>query len=433
MGKRVLIVSTYKIRCGVASFTEVVRSQLEDDFHIDVFPLDQYILRAQGRRVNKAGDRLIRDIVVKAKDYDLVNLQWEPGFLGLTERQIIRRFKLLTDGISKIVITAHTVLPAPVPFSLQKMWESYWEGGLDEVKRLWRQSTSRYLRKTYGLIRTAQRSSNVHVIAHTRRDRRFFEKVVGLRNVHDHPLSHISPGWVNLISPAAIQERQRIQDRLGPETKLIGVFGFLSAYKGFDTALQALRLMPDNYHLLIYGGVHHVAIKERSPIDPYVGKLLGIIKGSDESLVSLSNSASRTLRRMDDDLSAEAIKALYVAVKPVDARVHFMGSPNDFDFAVAMKAMDVCLFPYLEVGQSGSGPVSQAIELGKRTITTNNKTFGEVGKYFPEKFHTFDIGNYIQLSQLAVRVAEEHEPSNSGLPYDYKTQREFYRSIFNAF
>jgi glycosyltransferase involved in cell wall biosynthesis len=46
---------------------------------------------------------------------------------------------------------------------------------------------------------------------------------------------------------------------LPEDAKLIGVFGFLSRYKGFETAIRAMRHLPSDHHLLIFCGVHLVA------------------------------------------------------------------------------------------------------------------------------------------------------------------------------
>ena len=59
-------------------------------------------------------------------------------------------------------------------------------------------------------------------------------------------------------------------DAVPKESKLIGVFGFLGRYKGFDTAVRALHHLPKDYHLVIFGGVHPNEIKPQQPIDPVV-------------------------------------------------------------------------------------------------------------------------------------------------------------------
>src|SRR5205814_1795337 len=62
-------------------------------------------------------------------------------------------------------------------------------------------------------------------------------------------------------------------DALPKDAVLIGVFGFLNQYKGFGTAIQALHYLPENYHLLIFGGIHPNEIAEHRQIHPYISSL----------------------------------------------------------------------------------------------------------------------------------------------------------------
>ena len=87
-----------------------------------------------------------------------------------------------------------------------------------------------------------------------------------------------------------------------------------------------------------------------------------------------------------------------------------MGAPEDADFLSGMAICDTIVFPYLEVGQSASGPISLALELGRRIIASRNHTFLEFAAYHPDTIEFFDIGNHLELAsrilarpQFAVR------------------------------
>lgn len=41
-----------------------------------------------------------------------------------------------------------------------------------------------------------------------------------------------------------------------PSADAAMVFGFFSEYKGPDTLIRAMHKLPDNYHLLVFGGLH---------------------------------------------------------------------------------------------------------------------------------------------------------------------------------
>lgn len=55
--------------------------------------------------------------------------------------------------------------------------------------------------------------------------------------------------------------------------------------------------------------------------------------------------------------------------------------------------------PYLNTGQSASGPANQAVELSRACYFTRSLQFLEMEKYLPDTFQYFDIGNYVELAQ----------------------------------
>ena len=113
----------------------------------------------------------------------------------------------------------------------------------------------------------------IALIVHTRRDRSHMKYVHGMRNVHDHPLSFLTVAEAQEIRRTASREKFAVLDAVPKEAKLIGVFGFLGRYKGFDTVVRALHHLPKDHHLLIFGGVHPNEIKRHQPIDPVVSSL----------------------------------------------------------------------------------------------------------------------------------------------------------------
>jgi glycosyltransferase involved in cell wall biosynthesis len=135
--------------------------------------------------------------------------------------------------------------------------------------------------------------------------------------------------WKETIEKDAAAERERLAARF-PGKKLLGVFGFLSPYKGIETAIHAMRYLPDEWHLLVYGLVHPSTIVPQARVSSYLASLLKMLEAKPGQL---------------------------------HRRVSFMGNVDDHRFLCTMRACDLVVFPYLEVGQSASGPASQAIEL----------------------------------------------------------------------
>jgi hypothetical protein len=83
------------------------------------------------------------------------------------------------------------------------------------------------------------------------------------------------------------------------------------------------------------------------------------------------------------------------------------------------------VFPYLEVGQSSSGPISQALELGCRIIASRTHTFLEFAEYHKDAVEFFDIGNHLELAERL--SARPQFSARSGLPeFNLETNKATY-------
>lgn len=109
--KKLAIVSTYDDLCGIAGYTKALVRQLQQDYEVTVFDLDQYLLRSTMRPLRKLGDQLIAEIVSQLPDFDAVNIQLEHGTLGSTHADIVRRFERLALHDKPLTVSFHTVLP----------------------------------------------------------------------------------------------------------------------------------------------------------------------------------------------------------------------------------------------------------------------------------------------------------------------------------
>ena len=87
-----------------------------------------------------------------------------------------------------------------------------------------------------------------------------------------------------------------------------------------------------------------------------------------------------------------------------------MGALDDSEFLTGMAVCDAVVFPYLEVGQSASGPISQALELGCRVIASRTRTFLEFAKYHRDMIEFFDIGNHLELAERVLARPQFAEP-----------------------
>ena len=214
-------------------------------------------------------------------------------------------------------------------------------------------------------------------------------------------------------------------DAVPEGTKLIGVFGFLGRYKGFDTVVRALHHLPEDYHLLIFGGVHPNEIKPHQPIDPVVSSLFdaGYVDTSVAERIRANSGTAAPAVSVAVDGSMRDL--LIEHPKDLSGRIHFLGAQSDADFLAGMVICDAVVFPYLEVGQSSSGPISQALELGCRVIASRTHTFLQLGRYHHGMIEFFDIGNHLELAGR-IRARRQFERGPHLPAFSVETNKSIY-------
>ena len=395
--ERLAIVSTRDRLCGIAAYTHALEQQLADIFDVTVFDLDQDLLRSSHRRIARLGDRMINDICRSLTGFDAVNFQLEYGTLGQTPEDISRRFTWLVAAAPRLSVTFHTVKrPASFPvadftkaIAMLKFRRAGGIYGAYRRNRLLSLGIARTLRR-------AERHKTVSIIVHNRRDASEFRLAQGFSRVYEHPLVFLSPVQAQEVIGPATRRRFPLLDKLPDDARLIGVFGFLNDYKGFGTAIRALYHLPKTHHLLIFGGIHPNEITPNQPINPYLLSLLDDAHVDARPGENQKRKSSKSQNPRD-----------------LSERIHFMGAPEDADFLAGMAICDAVVFPYLEVGQSASGPISQALELGRRIIASRTHTFLEFAAYHPGTVEFFDIGNHLELADRILarpQYAARREP-----------------------
>jgi glycosyltransferase involved in cell wall biosynthesis len=430
--KRLALISTYDDLCGIAAYTRSLERQLSDVFDVTVFNLDQYLLRSTHGRVRKFGDRHIQDICRDIRDYDTVNLQLEHGTLGRGCRDIHRRFLSIVRAAPRLSVTFHTVFQCEA-FDYREYLREILKRNFAKAIAM-RAHYNREHLLSAGLasrLRRAQRFKPVALIVHTRRDLAHMKYVHGLRNVHDHPLAFLTAAEAQQIRRTASRSRFRVLDPIPKEHRLIGVFGFLGRYKGFDTVVRALHHLPKDYHLLIFGGVHPNEIKPHQAIDPVVSSLFeaGYVDTSVAERVRANVGASAPAISVAVDGSMRDL--LIDHPKDLSDRIHFLGPQSDADFLTGMAICDAVVFPYIEVGQSSSGPISQALELGCRIIASRTHTFLQFARYHQNMIEFFDIGNHLELAgRLLARP--QFEPGERLPVFNVETNKAVYLAANGA-
>jgi glycosyltransferase involved in cell wall biosynthesis len=415
---RLAIVSTYDDLCGIAGYTRRLEQQLSNSLDVVVFDLDQFLLRHENSKVQSLGDNHIKEIASQLKNFDFVNIQLEYGTLGLRPSRMLRRLNWILAAAPAVSVTFHTILDHLIP---------PWTEAVSAFRRMQVISglrltlggirNRRLSKAVYGSLRHAAQNKPVRLIAHNRRDARLLRDLHRFSEVFDHPLSFVSAGEAERIRESAHRTNFATIRHLPDDAKLIGTFGFLSDYKGFETAVRALRLLPANHHLLVFGAVHPQAIRRHQAIDPYLSRLMDEGRVGRSILDVLLDKAPEALRSPGDQ------QALFQ--RPPDDmtdRIHFMGALNDEGFAAAMAICDAVVMPYLEVGQTSSGAIALALDMGCRVIASRNRAFLALDRYFPNEIEFFDIGNHAELAQHLASPA----------PFDRRGRRLAYNTETNT-
>lgn len=406
--KKMAIVSSYNELCGNATYTEVLRKEFSKYYEVDVLALRTDILSSNKRAVSKLADEHVKEIALKLGEYDYVNIQFEAGLYGTSRGNIIRRIKWLIDACTNLTFTMHRV---DIPKSLfdkdylKKLLTGKFFANLKEFRQY------NYMAKIYGVIvnyiKRRAKTRNLNIIVHTKREKKNIQQILGFQNVYDFPITFLDQAMRERTRNP--KERQEFIQKYGMEEGdvLIGLFGFISEYKGHDTAIKALKLLPPNYKIMIFGSQHPMGIVNNMAIDPYIGKLLKLVERN-----SAKYDAFESLVKPANHKETSGDGGVYWTMgkeeERFDRRVFFLGSLSDEDFINALYCCDFAVLPYLETNQSGSGIASLVLESKIKSLYSNNKAFFELQKYYPHTFETFDIGNYNELAYKILHYQHDY-------------------------
>lgn len=363
------ILSTHGIECGIAYYNGYIASQLEEDFEVTVLSLDQSLFRQSYKPFVRKADAMIRQMAEDCASYDVVAIQLEYGIFGCSPGMIWRRLKPILKQSKRVIVVFHTFLqpdspwlevlqsPAKIPLMIGKHRMLRLQGKL-----------FRMLRKRSG------KSKPVSCIVQTRREEQFIRISYGIQQTYCHPLAYLSQARIDELNQQS--NRQRLLTLYGLEAGdvLVGFFGFVTKYKGVETAIRAVLSLPEHYKLVIFGGTHPGAIKKDQPIDGYLAKLV----------------------RLAEELEADRKQA---GGSDAPSRIVFAGHQKNPDFEAAFQGCDFVVLPYLEVGQTSSGPASIAMQLEKKALLSRTLCYAEFGRFAQKAFHMFDVGNHVELAQ----------------------------------
>ncbi len=402
---RCLIVSSYQTPCGIAQFVEHLVPVLEKhgEISLEVAALPVDIFRSTTSSAKRMARQRMREIIAQARAADVVNIQYEPGLFGVSPWSILRRVLAIVHAAKKVILTFHTFPNArgykpSLNMSSNRKWLA------DYAIRFLHRVLLAYIR--------AKPSKYICFVQTGRERKRLILQGVEAGRVVDHPLAFVDrqnkERLENYPSREALLNRFNFQEN----DTLIGVFGFLSEYKGIDVAINAIRLLPNDHKLLIFGRTHPEVIQGYTERIGYIEALTSLIDRQ-----KIQSSIGLRKRKLIDANMLE--------------RVIFAGAPNNEELIDYMHGCDAVVLPYIEVGQTSSGPASVALDLEKPLYLTNTHCFNELAKYAVECLTQFDIGNHVQLAQqIKYRLASRKHAVEARAAYSQRYNVENLASLY---
>lgn len=394
------IVSSYSESCGNASFTRVLHDSIGkySNASVEVVELDLKLLQSTNKVIRRKADQHIKELSYRLKSFDGVNLQLEAGLYGTLPKDIIRRTAILMEANPNTSVTLHSprlmeVTPAGARAGIKKLLSLRIVSGMREI--IGNKLADIHIKINRTIIRNAVKNK-LRLIVHTQRAERQIQQFFEYERIDVHPLKIIPDGFERDNS---VLERIRSELSLPGNDKLVGMFGYISAYKGHSDALKAIRCLPSDYKLLIFGRQHPQTLKADGKPDKYLHKLI-------------------------DTVAAD---------KHLSNRVFFMGELEDDDFWKVASAIDVAWLPYYENGQDGSGIASICMDACRRVLCSSSFAFDELFKLASySNYMRFDVGNYLEIARktemLMRREPVPQAVSEKSRVYNLRTQALVYVS-----
>lgn len=398
--RRLAIVSSYDESCGNAAFAKVLKDSIEThegNIQVDVIGLNLDVLQSTNDKVRKLGDAHIKEICVAMKGYDCINVQMEGGLYGSSPKDIFRRFCWIMASNKNVTVTMHSPRLFAGTIDTDKPYRKAFKQFLQlrfsaGIRALVNWKRVREHLELNDKILTASIRRQAKIIVHTSRAKKQISNLFKYNDVYVHPLKMVP---YNLVTDRSVLDGIIHSLDIVGEIKTIGLFGYISSYKGHLDALEAIKRLPYNYKLLIFGRQHPQTIKPTGKVDDYLKVLMAFIEKN-----------------------------------KLAEKVFFVGELNDRDFMDVVSAVDVAWLPYYENGQDGSGIASICLDLNPRVLCSASFAFDELFRLIPyNNVLRFDIGNYIELASKTIQIINMRppcKPYSTDAAYDIKTQASLY-------
>ena len=329
---KLLFLSTVGNSCGIATYTTNLIKGFSEDVKCVQYPIPT--MSELGGLKPVAIQALFTKFVDMSDDFDVVHIQHEHGlFHGVGDEsdaicQFAKVIEQLANKQKKVFVTFHS---DPVFF---RTW-------LDVIKRrdgflptllmktlskIWKKKVSKWFTKKY---------PNINAVVHTHTSKKEFIK------------SGFDEENVQVISHGVIS-RDILFKEVNPDQGIINltIFGFISGYKGYHTAIRALQYLPENYRLICLGGRHPNSIGTEY----------------DDILNFAADRDCETIERK-------------LPLNLVYDKITITGYATEHEANIWHKKTDICLAPYQDKTLSGSGALTWSLTSGQPVIASDIPSF----------------------------------------------------------
>lgn len=364
---KIAMVSCYGEGEANSKYTKALETEFIALGHkVEILRLPFDVFGSTAKCAKEQADRLIAEYAERLREFDFVNIHYEFGLYGRKTTDVLNRVLALINGCedNRFSVVFHNFSENKVMSALSL-----------KIRRIIGKKTD--IAQT---LFKAVAKKNGTAIVHIYRHRRFISACCPNLKTVVMPLRYQRNEDIEtertLFSKAAFMAENGI--RLPESAKIVGIIGTLHLNRDYDTVIKALKHLPDNYHLFIFGGMHKLVFSKNPFGLPY-------IKAAQE-LVEKFNLADR---------------------------VHFMGfQETTKDFLDSCRFSDYIVMPYIENNESASASAYTALENCKNVFCTRNSCFSELSNFFSAHglengFFQYDMGNYLELAEKIKSLPHE--------------------------
>jgi glycosyltransferase involved in cell wall biosynthesis len=407
--------STWKEHCGVARNAHSVAGLLGEYVEIVPLPLKRSIMQGnQDIYEHRIANLYFKSLLEQANKCDVIIWQHEPGLLGARKLDYLRRSKLISKLNKPIIIVFHTI---PRNLNILSLFNELFLAMAAKPGR----STLQDIRIKFGnfsrafawqmLFRHTAKaiSRNGVAIIHTEEDAKYIQlatKIPKNKIVVAAP-SNITPEMEeyrsNLNSGALkVNAGSRVQNIFQTDSAAfwISYVGFLNDYKGLDYIIETLKLLPNNFNLIIAGSVHERSADDYVDSHPLTKNFLELFDLDPIQVMDRVKSKTKASNKQQ----AQRQKGIPPAIL---SRIHLVSSPSDIEIAETILGSNAVSLMYRNINQSASGPLVEALELGATAVASNNRLFRRYKEFAGNQLLLVDVGNIVQARDEFLRLSKQ--------------------------